>query len=202
MSFGARLDAAHKLVAIAAWYGEGAGSGGTPATVPLRPMASKMGYLGPLVVAYGVGLLMANVAVYMMRMGQPALLYLVPCCLGTMAALGYFRGELGELWHGPTILDEADIITYGGRPPQQTPSGNDGTTSGDAVSTGTNGDSPDGSTGIMVELSFQQSSSSPNTADDDELGHVPLLESHLSLTTTTSSSTTAASMRGNHRSTS
>jgi signal peptide peptidase-like protein 2B len=35
-------------------------------------------YFAPMVVAYAVGLLMANVAVHVMNMGQPALLYLVP----------------------------------------------------------------------------------------------------------------------------
>lgn len=67
----------------------------------------------PLVIAYAVGLLMANTAVYVMQMGQPALLYLVPCCLGTLACIGWRRNELLELWHGPRALKAADGILYG-----------------------------------------------------------------------------------------
>lgn len=38
-----------------------------------------------MVCGYAVGLMMANMAVYIMQMGQPALLYLVPCTLGSYA---------------------------------------------------------------------------------------------------------------------
>ena len=43
------------------------------------------GYFLPLLIAYAIGLAMANTAVYVMQMGQPALLYLVPCCFGTIS---------------------------------------------------------------------------------------------------------------------
>jgi hypothetical protein len=66
------------------------------------------GYLFPLMCAYAVGLLLANVAVVLMQQGQPALLYLVPCCLGTMAVVG--RGELKEMWGGSKILRMADKL--------------------------------------------------------------------------------------------
>jgi len=48
-----------------------------------------------------------------MEMGQPALLYLVPCCLGTMAFMGWRRGELKDLWDGPKAIRAADDIVYG-----------------------------------------------------------------------------------------
>jgi len=35
-----------------------------------------------------------------MRIGQPALLYLVPTTLGTTLLLGFLRGELNALWNG------------------------------------------------------------------------------------------------------
>jgi len=70
-------------------------------------------YFVPLVVAYAVGLLMANVAVYLMQMGQPALLYLVPCTLGTMTYLGWKRQELRALWDGPKVIATADEIVFG-----------------------------------------------------------------------------------------
>ena len=64
-------------------------------------------------VAYAIGLAMANAAVYIMQMGQPALLYLVPCCLGTMVYIGHKSGELNELWEGPRVIRAADRLLYG-----------------------------------------------------------------------------------------
>ena len=56
---------------------------------------------------------MANAAVYIMQMGQPALLYLVPtCCLGTMIYIGYKSGELKELWDEPHVIRAADRLLY------------------------------------------------------------------------------------------
>mmetsp|Transcript_7099 Transcript_7099/g.10173 ORF Transcript_7099/g.10173 Transcript_7099/m.10173 type:complete len:872 (+) Transcript_7099:22-2637(+) len=69
------------------------------------------GYLTPLTVAYAVGLGFANMAVYLMNRGQPALLYIVPCCLLTMVYLGWRRKELKELWVGPKEIRLADKIT-------------------------------------------------------------------------------------------
>jgi signal peptide peptidase-like protein 2B len=64
-------------------------------------------------VAYAIGLAMANAAVYIMQMGQPALLYLVPCCLGTMVYIGHKSGELNDLWEGPRVIRAADALLYG-----------------------------------------------------------------------------------------
>ena len=50
-----------------------------------------------------------------MRMGQPALLYLVPCTLGTICYLGWRRKELYSLWEGPKVFETADKIMSGGR---------------------------------------------------------------------------------------
>ena len=63
--------------------------------------------------AYAVGLAMANAAVYLMQMGQPALLYLVPCCLGTMVYIGHRAGELKDLWEGPRVIRSVDALMYG-----------------------------------------------------------------------------------------
>ena len=62
------------------------------------------GYFPPLCVAYAVGLILAFVAVILMEQGQPALLYLVPCCLGTLILVA--RKELGVLWRN----DETAIV--------------------------------------------------------------------------------------------
>ena len=67
------------------------------------------GYFFPLMVAYAVGLLLANVAVVLMQRGQPALLYLVPCCLGTMAVVG--RKEWSDMWVNCKVLRTADKLT-------------------------------------------------------------------------------------------
>ena len=66
------------------------------------------GYFFPLMVAYAFGLLLANVAVALMQQGQPALLYLVPCCLGTMAVVG--RKEWGDMWQSSKVLRTADKL--------------------------------------------------------------------------------------------
>mmetsp|Transcript_1721 Transcript_1721/g.2312 ORF Transcript_1721/g.2312 Transcript_1721/m.2312 type:complete len:83 (+) Transcript_1721:1-249(+) len=46
-------------------------------------------------------------------MGQPALLYLVPCCLGCMCFLGWRRQELTGLWEGPKVIRTVDAILFG-----------------------------------------------------------------------------------------
>ncbi|XP_024391278.1 signal peptide peptidase-like 2 [Physcomitrium patens] len=50
-------------------------------------------------VGYGLGLFWTYVALNLMvGNGQPALLYIVPCTLGTVLFLGWWRGELRSLW--------------------------------------------------------------------------------------------------------
>lgn len=104
LSFGARYDAAKRFI------GSASRDGRTP---PANCTGQTRNYFPALVVAYAVGLAMANFAVYAMKMGQPALLYLVPCCLGTMSYLGWKRGELNELWNTPKVLSTCDEILYG-----------------------------------------------------------------------------------------
>jgi len=60
------------------------------------------GYFFPAVIGYLVGLLCAICAMYIMKMGQPALLYLVPGTLGLTALNAACRGggELPSLWQG------------------------------------------------------------------------------------------------------
>jgi hypothetical protein len=65
------------------------------------------GYFGPLMISYGIGLFVAYVAVWTTNKPQPALLYLVPACLGTILFLGWRRRELSELWSGPKIMSKA-----------------------------------------------------------------------------------------------
>ncbi|CAN0121420.1 unnamed protein product, partial [Ectocarpus sp. 6 AP-2014] len=62
------------------------------------------GYFVFMVAGYAVGLLMANMAVYVLAMGQPALLYLLPCTLGLFLFLSYNDGPLRMMWDGPPSL--------------------------------------------------------------------------------------------------
>jgi signal peptide peptidase-like protein 2B len=116
-------------------------------------------YFVPLVIAYAVGLLMANAAVYLMQMGQPALLYLVPCTLGTMIYLGWKREELRALWEGPKVIATADEIVFGRRPASTTRE-TEGTS--ETVSDG-DGNVPESEGAEYV---------------DDETGDVPLLSTN------------------------
>ena len=115
ISFGARLDAAKSLLGV---MNGGNGSIHSYAACPERKFCWNCsmcsgGYFVPLVIAYAVGLSMANAAVYLMQMGQPALLYLVPCTLGTLSFMGWRRQELQDLWDGPRAIRAADNIVYG-----------------------------------------------------------------------------------------
>lgn len=57
-----------------------------------------------LVAAYALGLALANAAVAASGVGQPALLYLVPCTLGALSAKAKLDGSLAALWRGPAGL--------------------------------------------------------------------------------------------------
>lgn len=143
LSFAARLDASRLVCtlysacqnqssrAISPASGSGAGQQdcGVPTPMPVWYALLFGGYgyyFVPLVVSYTIGLIMANLAVYLMEMGQPALLYLVPCTLGTMAYKGWKRNELMSLWNGPKILKQADYVCHGGPSAQTDGSGGEG----------------------------------------------------------------------------
>lgn len=61
------------------------------------------GYFVPAVIGYFIGLCVTIVALLIMTIGQPALLYLVPGTLGTTLVLAWRRGELSQLWSGNPI---------------------------------------------------------------------------------------------------
>ncbi|PSC70351.1 signal peptide peptidase-like 3 [Micractinium conductrix] len=64
-------------------------------------LPAARGYFGPCCAGYGGGLLLTYCALWFSWFGdegQPALLYLVPCTLGTVALLSASRGQLGALW--------------------------------------------------------------------------------------------------------
>ncbi|CAN8201688.1 unnamed protein product [Coccothraustes coccothraustes] len=57
-------------------------------------------YFVACTIAYGIGLLVTFVALALMQMGQPALLYLVPCTLLTSLVVALWRRELAMFWTG------------------------------------------------------------------------------------------------------
>lgn len=59
-------------------------------------------YFFRIMVAYGIGLALAFTAFCITGVGQPALLYLVPCCLGMMLIIG--RKEIRDLWSGSRAI--------------------------------------------------------------------------------------------------
>lgn len=70
--------------------------------------ARGVGYWPTAVAGYAVGLAVANAAVALMAMGQPALLYLVPCTVGPVVALAWSRGELRTWWHPDAAAGQAE----------------------------------------------------------------------------------------------
>jgi len=60
----------------------------------------KNGYFVAGGIGYAIGLMLAMIMAYAYKVAQPALLYLVPCCLLPIFALGFKRRELSDLWHG------------------------------------------------------------------------------------------------------
>lgn len=64
-------------------------------------------YFVACTIAYGLGLLVTFVALVLMRHGQPALLYLVPCTLLTSCTVALWRRELGAFWTGSGFAKDA-----------------------------------------------------------------------------------------------
>lgn len=72
----------------------------------------RIGYFQIGCIGYAVGLMIANGAVYLMHMGQPALLYLVPCTLGVVLIVSWRRDQLDEMWDGG--IDDDGAASLGG----------------------------------------------------------------------------------------
>ncbi|KAM4675493.1 signal peptide peptidase-like 2A isoform 2-T2 [Discoglossus pictus] len=51
-------------------------------------------------IAYAVGMVLTFIVLTLMRMGQPALLYLVPCTLITSSVIAWRRKEMKKFWNG------------------------------------------------------------------------------------------------------
>ncbi|CEO98930.1 unnamed protein product (mitochondrion) [Plasmodiophora brassicae] len=57
-------------------------------------------YFGPAIFGYTLGLVITDIAMMATQLGQPALLYLVPCTLGTTSFLAWRNGHLRPMWKG------------------------------------------------------------------------------------------------------
>ncbi|XP_023699581.1 signal peptide peptidase-like 2 [Paramormyrops kingsleyae] len=69
-------------------------------------MHSSQIYFVACTIAYGIGLLITFVALALMQMGQPALLYLVPCTLLTSLTVALWRKELHMFWTGSGFVKD------------------------------------------------------------------------------------------------
>ncbi|KAJ7396098.1 transient receptor potential cation channel subfamily M member 7 [Pitangus sulphuratus] len=61
---------------------------------------SLLGFGDIIVPAYAVGMVLTFVVLALMKMGQPALLYLVPCTLITSSLVAWRRKEMKKFWKG------------------------------------------------------------------------------------------------------
>lgn len=73
------------------------------------PRSLGENYYRAVSVGYAVGLGLANVAVSLMGMGQPALMYLVPTTLGTLSILAWKNGDLKAMWTGVGLQDDSRL---------------------------------------------------------------------------------------------
>uniref|UniRef100_A0A8K9XQ38 Signal peptide peptidase-like 2B n=1 Tax=Oncorhynchus mykiss TaxID=8022 RepID=A0A8K9XQ38_ONCMY len=73
-------------------------------------MQSSRFYFLACTIGYGIGLLITFVALALMQMGQPALLYLVPCTLLSSLAVALWRKELPLFWTGSGFVVITSLI--------------------------------------------------------------------------------------------
>ncbi|KAM8781383.1 signal peptide peptidase-like 2A isoform 2-T2 [Rhynchonycteris naso] len=64
-------------------------------------------------IAYAVGMILTFVVLVLMKKGQPALLYLVPCTLITASVVAWRRKEMKKFWKGSSyqMMDQPDDAT-------------------------------------------------------------------------------------------
>ncbi|KAF4322846.1 hypothetical protein JM18_000661 [Phytophthora kernoviae] len=66
-------------------------------------------YFSLMAIGYAVGLALANMAVMITEMGQPALMYLVPTTLGTLIFVSKRNGDFRTMWAGAGV-DQDDTL--------------------------------------------------------------------------------------------
>ncbi|KAH6920753.1 hypothetical protein HPB50_028260 [Hyalomma asiaticum] len=66
-------------------------------------------YFPVALIFYGLGLLATFAGLYLMRLAQPALLYLVPFTVIPTLIIARLRGELDDIWNGKTATSSEDV---------------------------------------------------------------------------------------------
>jgi MFS family permease len=64
-------------------------------------------------VSYVFGFILTYIMLIALQMAQPALLYLVPCIMLPTIFMGYMRGDLSLLWHGPPTETDDGVVGSG-----------------------------------------------------------------------------------------
>ncbi|XP_053321117.1 signal peptide peptidase-like 2A isoform X2 [Spea bombifrons] len=72
--------------------------------------SSSSVYFISCTIAYAVGMVITFIVLMVMKTGQPALLYLVPCTLITSSAIAWMRKEMKKFWNGGAyeIMEQTD----------------------------------------------------------------------------------------------
>eukprot|EP00795_Rhopilema_esculentum_P003813 gene3813-15101_t len=78
---------------------------------------SLLGFGDILLPGYGGGLIVTFTALVLMKTGQPALLYLVPCVLIPVSIVALLRKQFSSMWHGAVPLE----VTPNRRDTQESP---------------------------------------------------------------------------------
>mmetsp|Transcript_28884 Transcript_28884/g.77713 ORF Transcript_28884/g.77713 Transcript_28884/m.77713 type:complete len:367 (+) Transcript_28884:50-1150(+) len=104
---------------------------GTPGGKTTSGACAGPSYFILVSLGYGVGLLLALLAnlfgvTFNNVHGQPALLYLVPCTLGVVAAAAWVRGDLADMWEAEGLLDTADEVSRVNGDPDRSSAADDG----------------------------------------------------------------------------
>ncbi|XP_018432196.1 PREDICTED: signal peptide peptidase-like 2A [Nanorana parkeri] len=75
----------------------------------VRTASSSIYYIS-CTIAYAVGMVLTFIILMVMKMGQPALLYLVPCTLLTSSVIAWRRKEMKKFWNGGSyeIMEQTD----------------------------------------------------------------------------------------------
>uniref|UniRef100_A0A7M4FBJ5 Signal peptide peptidase like 2A n=1 Tax=Crocodylus porosus TaxID=8502 RepID=A0A7M4FBJ5_CROPO len=71
----------------------------------VQTRSSSSVYYVSCTIAYAVGMVLTFVVLALMKMGQPALLYLVPCTLITSSVVAWRRKEMKKFWKGSSYQD-------------------------------------------------------------------------------------------------
>mmetsp|Transcript_4748 Transcript_4748/g.7049 ORF Transcript_4748/g.7049 Transcript_4748/m.7049 type:complete len:521 (+) Transcript_4748:51-1613(+) len=77
-----------------------------------RP-GTRIGFFSVSMIGYVAGLVLCDVVLIWSKMGQPALLYIVPCVLCPVLLLAEARGMSKDLWKGK-VKDDSAMHTNGG----------------------------------------------------------------------------------------